>query len=217
MATDTETRARDRAADAGRRPYRFSVGQFWRLLDSGIIPESHVELVRGRIYRMTRHEPHNFSTRRAARLLEALLPQGLYVRKEESMRHEDSSVLEPDVAVVPGSADAFQADLPKTSEAALIVEVCASTRTSDYRLKTRLYASAGVPVYWVVDVDGRKIDVFSEPTGAGREASYSRHAAFAEGEPAPVVVDGVEVGRIDAKELLPPLENPKKPTTNPPA
>ena len=204
MATDTETRARDRAADAGRRPYRFSVAQFWRLLDAGIIPESHVELVRGRIYRMTRHEPHNFTVFRTTKLLRAVLPQGFNAREEKSMRHEDSSVLEPDVAVVPGSADDFQPDLPKTSEAALIVEVCASTRTSDYRLKTRLYASAGVPVYWVVDVDGRKIDVFSEPTGAGRDAGYARREAFAEGSPAPVTLNGVEVGRIDAKDVLPP-------------
>ena len=38
--------------------------------------------------------------------------------------------------------------------AALVVEVAVSSRTRDLRVKPRLYAGAGVPVYWVIDVDG---------------------------------------------------------------
>jgi Uma2 family endonuclease len=203
MATDIRTEAK--ALDAGRRPYRFTAAQFWRMIEANVFTDTtHVELVAGRIYRMTKHEPHNFTVRRTARLLQAILPQGCYARKEESMRHDRLSVLEPDVAVVPGSEDEFRPEPPTTSEAALIVEVCASTRTADYRDKVRLYASAGVPCYWVVDVDARKIEVFTEPRGTGREAGYARRATFAEAEPAPVVIDGREVGRIAAKDLLPP-------------
>jgi Uma2 family endonuclease len=91
-----------------------------------------------------------------------------------------------------------------------IAEVCASTRTADYRDKVRLYASAGVPTYWVVDVEGRKLDVYTEPRGSGRDASYARHAAFPESEPAPVILDGREVGRVAARDLLPPIEQPSK-------
>ncbi|MDG3002435.1 Uma2 family endonuclease [Paludisphaera mucosa] len=207
MATQAETQPK--AVDSGRRPYRFAAEQFWRMIDAGIIPDDvDVELVAGRIYRMTKHEPHNFAVGRLAESLRSMVPQGLYVREEKSMSHDQRTILEPDVAVARGDLKDFRPSPPATSEAALIVEVCASTRTADYRDKVRLYASAGVPLYWVVDVDGRKIDAFSEPQGSGREAGYARQATFLEGQAAAVVLDGREVGRIDAKDLLPPIEPP---------
>jgi Uma2 family endonuclease len=213
MATDVQTEAKATPVDRGRRPYRFTADQLWKIVDAGIIPESHFELVRGRIYLMTKHEPHNFTVGRVAEVLRDLMPAGFYVREEKSMRHDRWTVLEPDVAVTPGSTRDFRPDPPLTSEAALIVEVCASTPWSDYRQKSNLYASAGVPTYWIVDVDGRKIDAFTSPRGSGREAGYADHQTFAEGSPAPVVLDGREVGRIDAKDLLPPIEEPPKPTS----
>ncbi|WP_337173194.1 Uma2 family endonuclease [Paludisphaera sp.] len=213
MATDVQPDAKAAPADPGRRPYRFTAEQFWKMIEAGVFPESHFELVRGRIYLTTKHEPHNFTVRRTVKLLRAMTPAGFYVRPEASLRHDRWSVPEPDVAVVPGDEDIFQPEPPLTSEAVLIVEVCASTPWSDYRQKAGLYASAGVPTYWIVDVVGRKIDVFTKPRGAGREAAYAEHHAFAEGAPAPVVLDGREVGRVDAKDLLPPIEEPPKPTS----
>lgn len=220
METRTQIQPRQTSnlfADAGGREYRFTATQFWRMVDLGLFrDDSHVQLIRGRVYGMTKHEPHSFTVRRLAKILAAFLPEGLYARREETMRHDGRSVLEPDVAVVPGSEDVFQPEAPKTSEAVLIVEVCASSRTVDYRDKYRLYASVGVPVYWVVDVDGRKIDAFSRPQGSGREALYTRRETFRESSPAPVIIDGREVGRIDAKDLLPPIDESSKPQ-NPPA
>ena len=208
METQTQAeplKAKRRADDAGRREYRFTARQFWKMIDLGLFQDdSHVQLIRGQVFCMTKHEPHSFTVRRAAKLLATFLPEGFYARKEETMRHDVRSVLEPDVAVVPGSEDVFQPEAPRTSEAVLILEICASSRTVDYRDKVRLYASAGVPVYWVVDVDRRRIDVFPQPEGSGREAAYARHDVYPEGSPAPVVIDGNEVGRIAAKDVLPP-------------
>ncbi|AMV38432.1 Uma2 family endonuclease [Planctomyces sp. SH-PL62] len=212
MATETQPQVPTEAVDAGRRPYRFTADQVWRMIAAGIIPDDvDVELLRGRIYRITKHEPHNYAVARTTKLLRAMLPPGFHAREEKSMRHGRSSIPEPDVAVVPGSEDDFRPEPPATSEAALIVEICASSRTADYRDKTSLYASADVPIYWVLDVDGRKLDVFSEPKGSGRDAGYARHASFAESEPAPVVLAGREVGRIAAKDMLPPIEPTPKP------
>ncbi|OJW22227.1 MAG: hypothetical protein BGO49_19605 [Planctomycetales bacterium 71-10] len=213
MATDVQPDAKAAPVDAGRRPYRFTADQLWKMVDAGVFPEGHFELVRGRIYRMTKHGPHSFAVGEIAERLRSILPPGFHVREEKALEHDDRSLPEPDVAVVRGDRSDFRTANPKSSRAALIVEVCASTRRADYRDKPRLYASASVPSYWVVDVDGRKIDVFTSPRGAGREAGYSEHQTFAEGSPAPVVLDGREVGRVDAKDLLPPIEEPPKPTS----
>jgi Uma2 family endonuclease len=212
MATDVQPDAKAAPRDAGRRPYRFSADQFWKMAEAGVFPESRVELARGRIYLMVKYEPHNFTVGRVAEVLRGLMPAGFYVREEKSMRHDRWTVLEPDVAVTPGSSRDYRPDPPLTSEAVLIVEVCASTPWSDYRQKANLYAAAGTPTYWIVDVQGRKIDVFTRPNGRGREARYAEHQTFAEGSPAPVVLDGREVGRIDAKDLLPPIEETPKPS-----
>ncbi|WP_165245486.1 Uma2 family endonuclease [Paludisphaera soli] len=209
MATDIQAEAK--TLDADRRPYRFTADQLWRMLKAGIIPdEVDVELLRGRIYRMTKREPHCFAVGELADRLRGMLPDGFHVREEKPLSHDQRSIPEPDVAVVRGARADYRLEPPSTARAALLVEVCASTRTGDYRDKVRLYASAGVPTYWVVDVDGRKLDVYSEPQGSGRDASYARHAAFPEGEAAPVILDGREVGRVAARDLLPPLEQPSK-------
>jgi len=69
MATRTQS------IDSGRRPYRFLVKQFERMIETGAIPEGDdVELIRGRLYRMVKKEPHNFAVGRAAELLRRLLP-----------------------------------------------------------------------------------------------------------------------------------------------
>jgi len=174
------------------------------MIEAGVFPESHVELARGRIYLMVKYEPHNFTVLRTAKVLRSMMPAGFYVREEKSMRHDDWSVLEPDVAIVPGDEDVFRPDVPLTSEAALIVEVCASTPWPDYRQKANLYAAAGVPAYWIVDVGGRKIDVFSQPRGKGAEAAYAEQRAFAEAEAAAVVIAGREADRIAPRDVLPP-------------
>lgn len=215
METQTEPRppkANDLSADSGRREYRFTAMQLWRMIDAGVIPDhSQVELIRGRIYRMTKHAPHNYAVGQLDDLLRAILPSGFHSREEKTLVHNNSSLPEPDLAIVRGRRADYTRTNPKTSDAVLIVEVCASTRTADYRDKVRLYAQARVAVYWVVDVDGRKLDVFTLPEGSGSEARYAKHDIHPEGSSVSVMIDGREVGRIDAKDVLPPIEEPSKP------
>jgi Uma2 family endonuclease len=200
MATETTTTT---TTDACRRPYRFTVKQLERMIETGVIPDSaDVELIRGRLYRMTKHEPHSFTVLMIARMLRRMFPEeGFTVREEKALSHDRGSMPEPDVAVVRGRLEDFRPRPPSTSEAVLVVEVCHSTRRADYRDKLWLYAEGGVPAYWIVDVDARTITVHAEPTSEG---GFRRVEAFAEGASAPVVLDGREVGRIAVKDVLPP-------------
>jgi Uma2 family endonuclease len=196
MATTTTT-------DACRRPYRFSVKQLERMIEAGIIPDStDVELIRGKLYRMTKYEPHNFTVAMIAQALRRMTPEDVFsVREEKSMSHDRQSTPEPDVAVVRGRLEDFRPRPPSTSEAVLIVEVCHSTKRADYHDKLRLYAEGGVPNYWIVDIDARTITVHAEPTAEG---DFSRVETFTEGASAPVVIDGRELGRIAVNDVLPP-------------
>ena len=47
------------------------------------------------------------------------------------------------------------------------MEVSVSTHKLDRGSKAKLYARAGVPVYWVVDVPARSVEVYSHPQQGG--------------------------------------------------
>ena len=67
------------------------------------------------------------------------------------------------------------------------------------------YAHCGIPVYWVVNIPDRTIDVYIEPSGprAAGPPYYAQRRSYRSGEEVPVVLDGLEVGRIPVREVLP--------------
>ena len=51
---------------------------------------------------------------------------------------------------------------PGGREALLVIEIARTSTQLDQR-KARIYASAGVPIYWLVDLAARRLEVFSSP------------------------------------------------------
>jgi Uma2 family endonuclease len=86
---------------------------------------------------------------------------------------EDSEP-EPDLAVYPLQSYAHE----HPSQALLVIEVADSSLPKDRRIKAPLYAAAGVPEYWIVDVVGRTFEIHSAPDN-GR---YTRMLRLTPGE-----------------------------------
>lgn len=132
-----------RTTDAYRLPYRLTADQVERMIDTGIIPEGDdLELVGGVLYKMVKKEPHNYSVGRAAQELRHLLPGGMHVREEKSLRHGKRSLPEPDVAIVAGPATVYR-PRPRRSP-----RFCSSSRsaTTLTRLTTiRNFAATPLP------------------------------------------------------------------------
>jgi Uma2 family endonuclease len=80
---------------------------------------------------------------------------------EVSTRISDFSLPQPDFVVSTYKGD----ELMPLGEVALIVEVSATTLRTDLGRKLRLFAEAGVPEYWVVDLRGRKLHQMWSPEG----------------------------------------------------
>ena len=113
------------------------------------------------------------------------------VRIQSPFAALDTSEPEPDVAIVP-TGD-YHREHP--SEACLIIEVAQSSLRLDRGQKQRIYAQAGVPEYWIVNVPERCIEVY---TDLGREG-YATHEIVAhEGSVAPRAFPDVvvEVRRV---------------------
>jgi Uma2 family endonuclease len=185
--------------------YRLSLGQYHDMVNAGILTEDDlVEFLDGwLVSKMPQKPAHRFTTRKIAKLLEALLGPGWYLESQTPIT-TDGSEPEPDVAVVRGQPELYRDRHPRADEVGLLVEVADATLSRDQTLKKRIYAAAGVAVYWIVNLPDRKVEVYSRPTGQGEQADYQHQEAFGPETLVPVVLDGREVGRVAAADILGP-------------
>jgi Uma2 family endonuclease len=126
------------------------------------------------------------------------LPPGWYVRMGKPLRIPSrSSEPEPDAAVARGSYRDYTRRHPEPADVAMVVEVADSSLNEDRGL-TSVYGGGGVPVYWIINLVDRQVEVYSNPHAGG----YQSRQVFAVGEHVPIVIDGVDVGRIAVDDLM---------------
>ena len=80
----------------------------------------------------------------------------------------------------------------------MVVEVTDTTLAKDRRRK-RTYGPASIPVYWIVNLIARQVEVYTDPTSDG----YASRTDYAPGADVPVVIAGITVGQIAVSEILP--------------
>ena len=189
----------------GLVPYRLTVRRFLAMIEAGIIPERpRVELIRGRLVeRMTKNTPHDFAVDVIAEGLRPLVAPGHIVRQEKSLVLGRGSRPEPDVCVLRGPRETYRARDPEAMDVALIVEVADSTYAKDRGPMWRLYAEARAPVYWVVNIGLRQVEVYTGPSGKGPSAAYSGTEVFGRDAEVPVVVEARAAGKVAVNDILP--------------
>ena len=150
-------------ADYKTRTRRFTRAEYERLIDLGVFqPGEDIELIGGELMvAEPQGAPHYTAIRKTAKALEAAFGPGWEVRTEGPIGLDDESEPEPDVAVVPGAPDDYARAHP--SRPALTVEVAESSLALDRQRKGSLYARAGLPDYWVLNLVDRVLEVYREP------------------------------------------------------
>ena len=116
--------------------------------------------------------------------------------------HRDDTLPEPDLKIMRGRLADYPS-IPTTKDVPLVVEVADSSLAADRSEKLEQYAIESIPVYWIANVVDRRIEVYTGPTGPADAPGYAACTIYRPGERAPVVLDGVEVGRIDIDEIFP--------------
>jgi Uma2 family endonuclease len=183
---------------------RFSVAEYDQIARAGILTEDdNVELLEGWIVpKMTKYPPHDSTIDLMAYLLNQLLPLGWYVRIQNSIVTTDSEP-EPDLVVVRGKPGDYRERHPTGADIGLIVEVADSTVRRDRR-KANIYARAGVPLYWIINLDERQIEIHSQASGEGKKAVYqSRQILRGDDDVFPLTLDGTDLGKLQLSEVLP--------------
>lgn len=160
---------------AGRR-FRFTREQYYRLGELGFFDGKRVERIRGEIVEMSpKNWPHVVAARKTAEILERAFAGVGWVSRQEPISLPDSDP-EPDVAVLPGRFEDY-ADHPTT--ALLVAEVADTSLFDDTTEMAEMYATAGIADYWVLDVLGRQLIVFRNPTPIpGGGAAYRDKSTF---------------------------------------
>ena len=184
-----------------RRPYRLSVAKYEAMVASGAFTKAdRFELIEGiLVEKMTKGRRHSASSELCWRAIDALLPPGWHVRIEKPVRiPARDSEPEPDVSVARGSIQDYLELDPGPPDVALVVEVAESTLADD-RAMAATYGGGGIPTYWIVNVAGRTLEVYANPTGG----AYPTPTILGETESVDLIIQGQVVGQIAVADLLP--------------
>ena len=189
-----------------RTPLRaktYTVAEYHDLIDRGVLTgRDRVELIDGILVdQMPKNPPHESAINRLTPRLGRLLPSGWVLRVQSPVTFAASEP-EPDFSVARGTEADFDARHPEPADIALVVEVSESSLAFDRGDKFRLYARADIPVYWVVNVIDRQIEVYTDPTGPAANPAYRTRTDYAAGQSVPVVLDGTAVGAVAVSDVI---------------
>lgn len=155
-----------------------SVQQYADLVDHGHFDRhtGQIELINGRIVRMNPQGPQHadpldilgeWSIHRASHQYRIRIEKPIVLP-------ESSSVPEPDIAWVKRQSYAQQH--PGPEDVLLLIEASVSSGAFDTGEKCDLYARAGIPEYWQINVPGQEIRVYRDPR-SGSFRTLTTHGA----------------------------------------
>jgi Uma2 family endonuclease len=166
------------------RPYRWTREEYYKMGEIGFFEDKRVELIEGEVIEMSPiYSPHATSVTLAGEVLREIFGKGWVIREEKPLSLGANSDPEPDIALVAGKIRDFEKAHPST--AALVIEVADSSLSYDRTRKASLYAKAGIPDYWFLNLQGRQIEVHRRPIADGAAEfgfSYGDKMIFKEGD-----------------------------------
>jgi Uma2 family endonuclease len=174
------------------------------MLETGIIgADERVELWEGwLVNKPIINPPHAAAIRRALRLLKRFLPVGWCYQSQLPIRLLDGRP-EPDVAILRGVEEDYDRRHPTPADTPLLIEVSDTSIELDRVVAARMYARAGIAVYWIVNIPEQQVEVYTDPVRKGRSPRYRHRHDYQRGDSVALVLDGVEVARIPVADLLP--------------
>jgi Uma2 family endonuclease len=183
---------------------KFTLDEYHRMIEQGVLMDGEpYELLEGNlVHKMSRGSPHDSALQALFKRLLRLAPPGWDVRGQSAVTLPSGSEPEPDLAFVRGDESSYRKRHPAPSEIGLLVEVSDSSLAIDREDKGSIYAGSGIPVYWVVNVVDKVIEVYTLPAGSGEAAAYTHRESYLAGTTVPVVLDGNTIGTIAVSDVF---------------
>lgn len=192
-----ETAVASPRSEAISAPRRFTRDEYLRMAEADILSEDDpVELIHGQIVEMSpENTPHRAAIIKINRVLVKALDADQYaVQPQSTLPLDEHNVPEPDLAVLRGTPDdLMDGELP----VALVVEVADTSLERDRSVKQGLYAQAGIPVYWIANLEARELEVYSDPA----DEHYRERRTLDESDAVAIPVESAE--SLVVSELFP--------------
>jgi Uma2 family endonuclease len=178
------------------------------LASGAFTKDNRFELIEGTLVaKMTKKPRHSTGSELCGDAVRRLLPPGWHVRIEKPVRiPARDSMPEPDISVARGQIRDYEERDPGPVDVALVVEVSDTTLAADRRGEPRYcrgraltYGGGTIPVYWIVNVADRQLEVYSNPA----DGAYPAPIILGETDSVDLVIEGVVVGQIAVSDLLP--------------
>jgi Uma2 family endonuclease len=146
----------------------FTVHEYHLMGKAGILTEDdRVELLDGEIVQMTPiGSRHAYCVDRLTQLLVEGLARRALVRVQSPVRLSEHSEPQPDVALLRPDRSYATAH-PGPPDILLLIEVAETSVETDRQVKVPMYARAGVPETWVIDLTANRVEVYRQPTSEG--------------------------------------------------
>jgi Uma2 family endonuclease len=157
--------ALDQQQEPELKRHRLSVADYHRMAEAGVLAQdARVELIEGEIIDMApTGTRHYWAVLRLSRLLHRTVADRAMVAGQSSLRLNDFNEPEADLVLLDASTEAHDDRLPLGTDALLVIEVSDTSLAYDVKTKATLYARYGVPEYWVIDLQHRKLHRFTQP------------------------------------------------------
>ena len=182
---------------------KFSASRYDKMIEAGFFTsEDKVELLENYVVlKMPQNPPHAGTINLIQDTLASAVT-GWALRVQLTIAFPDSRP-EPDLALCRGRARDYLKAHPTPSDVGLLIEVANTSLLRDQRDKARIYARGNVVCYWIVNLDERRIEVHTQPSGSCESPAYASIVNFGVGDTVPLVLDGVTVASVPVAELLP--------------
>ena len=154
--------------------------EYERMAELGMFEDQKVELLGGLVVEVSpQGTRHVEAVMRLNEIFGRALPAGrARVAPQLPFALSDISEPEPDLVLVP--VRDYSHEHPAV--ALLVVEVAQSSLHKDRRIKAALYAAAGIPEYWIVNLEDDQLEVHRAPAATGYDEVVI-HRAGAEVRP----------------------------------
>lgn len=171
----------DRRSHRADALYRLDTETYNRMVDTDALEDLPIELLEGLLVEMSPQGPAHASV--ISCLIRHLGSTPMWLGVQLPLELRPGSEPEPDLVLTEHRRSARR----HPDHALLAVEVAVTSHSKDRNRKGVLYARAGIPTYWLVDVPGRAVEVRAAPGPRG----YERCDIYKPGERVPSPAEGV--------------------------
>lgn len=147
--------------------HRFSVDDLLLLEKSGVFaPDQRIELIDGEIIDMSPiNQPHAACVRKLIRFCQQNLPLDSYILDAQNpLQLNEHTLPQPDLIIAHYRSELLADEHIRPRDVALLIEVSDSTYRYDQTVKLAQYAEAGIPSYWIVNLNQQQIEVYTQPS-----------------------------------------------------